>query len=256
MSTATHICARTQLPYQLKRSMRRRTLALQIKQGHLYVLSPTAVPLQAIEQFIAQKSSWIERHLVLTQPPASPRYLTDQQVPLLDERLELITVLDQHSQVTREGQQLWVQLSRRVKPENRVSWQHQYIKDWYIQQAQLWFTARVEYWQTRMQVNARAVHIGQWQRRWGCCNHRAEVSFNWRLLLAPAWVADYVVVHELAHCRFMDHSREFWQLVAEFYPNYAEVKQWLKQHHHLLELLPDAQLQVSECAMSVRDKAG
>lgn len=229
------------MPYQLKRSTRRRNLALQVKDGELWVLAPQGLPQLLIEQFIFEKKHWVTQHLALTQPKPQPAYIEEQQLPLLAERLQLITVLDSHNAVSRQGQQLWVQLSRRIKVDNRTHWQQQLIVQWYQDQAFEWFQHRVNFWQQRMGVVAKNIRIGDWQRKWGSCNSNAEVSFNWRLLLAPPWVADYVVVHELAHLKYLNHSSKFWQLVAQFYPDYAKVKQWLKAHQHQLVLVPAQQ---------------
>lgn len=231
-----YLCPLSQLPYQLKRSARRRSLALQVKQGELWVLAPVGLPQLAIEQFICEKQHWVRQHLTLSQPKPAPQYLAERRLPWLDTQLQLITVLDSHNAVSLQGQQLWVQLSRRVKPDNRANWQQQLVVQWYQQQAQQWFEGRVLYWQAQMRVQASRVRIGDWQRKWGLCTATGEVSFNWRLLLAPAWVADYVVVHELAHLRYLNHSAQFWQLVAQFYPDYPKVKQWLRAHQHQLVL--------------------
>jgi predicted metal-dependent hydrolase len=236
------LCPLSHISYQLKRSARRQSLALQVKNGELWVLAPIGLSQLCIEQFIFAKKQWVLKHLAVSQPQPVPSYIEQQQLPFLAEKLQLLTVLDSHNAVTRQGQQLWVQLSRRVKPQNRALWQQQLIVQWYQLQALDWFQQRVHFWQSQMNVSAKAVLIGDWQRKWGSCNSKGEVSFNWRLLLAPPWVADYVVVHELAHLRHLDHSKNFWQMVAQFYPEYARVKQWLRAHQHQLVLVPAQQL--------------
>ncbi len=235
------VCPLSQLRYQLKRSTRRRSLALQVKEGELWVLAPQGLPQVLIEQFIFEKKHWVSQHLALSQPKPQPVYIDQRQLPLLAEQLQLITVLDTHNAVSRQGQQVWVQLSRRIKIDNRAHWQQQLLVQWYQAQALEWFQQRVRFWQPQMGVVAKNIQIGDWQRKWGSCNSNAEVSFNWRLLLAPPWVADYVVVHELAHLKHLNHSSKFWQLVAQFYPDYPKVKQWLKAHQHQLILLPATQ---------------
>lgn len=70
--------------------------------------------------------------------------------------------------------------------------------------------------------------------RWGSCSRRGTVSLNWRLLMAPDWVAEYVIVHELCHLRHMDHSADFWRLVETHFPEQRAAKAWLKAHGHEL----------------------
>lgn len=70
--------------------------------------------------------------------------------------------------------------------------------------------------------------------RWGSCSRRGHICLNWRLVETPAWVRDYVMIHELMHLRRMDHSRKFWKLVAEACPDYARARAWLREHGRAL----------------------
>jgi predicted metal-dependent hydrolase len=70
--------------------------------------------------------------------------------------------------------------------------------------------------------------------RWASCSSSGAMSFNWRLLLAPAEVLDYVVEHEVAHLDVPDHSERFWSLLAERWPRYREHETWLRRHGHAL----------------------
>ena len=231
------VCQFSAIPYQLKRSSRRRSVALQIRQGKLSVLAPYDVDKLQIDQFVALKQQWIHSHLqrqaITTQPPD---YLAQQRLPLLDEHLQLKIVPDSHNAVCRDGMQLWLQLSKRVKVENQPAKILQLLQLWYQQQAQNWFNQRVAFWQQQMAVTVTAVEIKNWKQKWGTCSASGVVSFNWRLMLAPAWVADYVVVHELAHRRHMDHSPAFWQFLTQFYPEAKAARGWFLQHQHLLVL--------------------
>jgi hypothetical protein len=74
------------------------------------------------------------------------------------------------------------------------------------------------------------VSIRNQRSRWGSCGRDGHISLNWRLVRMPAWVRDYVIVHELMHLRRMDHSPAYWQLVAAAYPQHAEAREWLRAH--------------------------
>ncbi len=231
------ICQFTAIRYQLKRSSRRRSIALQIRLGQLAVLAPDDVDKLHIDQFVALKQQWIQRHLQQQSVRlAAPDYLAEQRIPLLDEELQLKIVADSHSAVCRDGMQLWVQVSTRVKMENRRAKMLELLEVWYQQQAQSWFTQRVDYWQRQMAVTIAAVEIKNWKQKWGTCTAAGVVSFNWRLMLAPVWVADYVVVHELAHRKYMNHSPAYWQVVAQFYPQFKQARAWFLQHQQRLSL--------------------
>lgn len=237
----SEVCQFSAIPYQLKRSSRRRTLALQVGQQGLTVLSPLYLDKLQIDQFIRQKADWINNHLSNQQQRPQQGYpVQGGQLMLRDQALRMRVVDDAVSAVTLEGQTLWVQLSRRVKAENRPKQLLLLLEHWYQQEALDYFSQRLVYWSARMGLSYRQLQIKGWQTRWGSCHSDGTISLNWRLLLAPAWVGDYVVVHELAHLRQMNHSPAFWQLVAQYYPAWREAKAYLKHHQLQLTLTTDA----------------
>lgn len=91
-------------------------------------------------------------------------------------------------------------------------------------------TRRVAELATLMQVRYGNIHIRQQKTRWGSCSSKGNLNFNWRLVLMPEEVMDYVIIHELCHLRYMNHSKEFWQYVGSVMPDYAKWKQWLKEY--------------------------
>ncbi|MDZ7870442.1 MAG: SprT family zinc-dependent metalloprotease [Rheinheimera sp.] len=234
------VCQFSTIPYQLKRSSRRRTLALQVGPQGLIVMSPLYLDKLQIDQFIQRKADWINTHLKHRQQRPQQGYtVMGEQLVLRDVLLRLRVVDDVVSGVTLEGQTLWVQLSRRIKPVNRPKQLLLLLEDWYQQEAQQYFTDRLAYWCTLMGLPYRQLLIKGWQTRWGSCHSDGTICLNWRLLLAPSWVSDYVVVHELAHLRQMNHSPAFWQLVAQYYPAWRDAKTYLKHHQMQLTLTAD-----------------
>jgi predicted metal-dependent hydrolase len=92
-----------------------------------------------------------------------------------------------------------------------------------------------------LEVEFRQIRIAGQRTLWGSCSPRGTLSFNWRLVLAPLEVLDYVVVHELCHLREANHSRRFWALVASRRPGFREQRAWLREHGpELLAFVPAA----------------
>jgi predicted metal-dependent hydrolase len=91
-------------------------------------------------------------------------------------------------------------------------------------------TAIAEEEAEQLEVTYRRIRIGGQRTLWGSCSPSGTLSFNWRLVLAPVEVLDYVVVHELCHLRVLDHSRRFWALVQERRPLWREQRDWLRRH--------------------------
>jgi predicted metal-dependent hydrolase len=80
----------------------------------------------------------------------------------------------------------------------------------------------------------RRVSVRNQRSRWGSCSRRGTISLNWRLVQTPAFVRDYIILHELAHLKEMNHSRQFWREVASLCPHYADAETWLKQNGRAL----------------------
>lgn len=96
--------------------------------------------------------------------------------------------------------------------------------------------ARTAYYHTITGGNYTSITIRDQKTRWGSCSSRGTLSFNYRLIFAPPKVLDYVVVHELCHLTHMNHSKEFWNMVASVMPDYKICKNWLRDHGHELTL--------------------
>ena len=108
------------------------------------------------------------------------------------------------------------------------------LVDWLKAQARRIIPARVRELAACHGFTYRRIFIRSQRTRWGTCSSRANLSFNFRLVLAPPEVLDYVIIHELAHLRVPDHSPRFWRLVARLCPGYARWRQWLRRHERLL----------------------
>ncbi len=91
-------------------------------------------------------------------------------------------------------------------------------------------TIKSHQYATWIGVSFERIRIGDQRTRWGSCSSKGTISYNWKLILMPEEIMDYVVVHELCHLLEMNHSPRFWQLVADVLPDYAMRRTWLKQH--------------------------
>jgi predicted metal-dependent hydrolase len=94
---------------------------------------------------------------------------------------------------------------------------------------------RVMEYATQHELPVKRVTVRNQRSRWGSCSRRGTISLNWRLIQAPGFVRDYIILHELAHLRHMNHSRRYWAEVERLCPGYLEAERWLKRHSALLK---------------------
>jgi predicted metal-dependent hydrolase len=140
-----------------------------------------------------------------------------------------------------DGQREWV-ASERAKQRPRLGLTRQYVSEVEARRAVRELVGMViDEEAPELRVEPTCVRIGDQRSRWGSCSTLGTLSFNWRLVLAPFDVLDYVVVHELCHMRVPDHSRRFWKLVETRRPGWHEQRDWLHEHgRELLAFRPAA----------------
>jgi len=152
-----------------------------------------------------------------------PMNLSHQKaLPYIEERKEWIyqAYLRQKDKVNRTH----------AISEEKSNPQLAYLEKKYRQAAKQYIYERVEYYLPQTGGFYSSIRIGDQKTRWGSCSSNKTLSFSWRLMLAPPRVLDYVVIHELCHLTYMNHSKEFWAKVASIDPDYKEHRRWLKEN--------------------------
>lgn len=178
------------MEYELIRSARK-TIAIEITpEGKVVVRAPRRCARRVIEELLREKEGWILDHL-------------------------------QKIRLRREEQQ--------ARRDNQPKWQESdYARARSLAKAV--FQQKAELYAHLMQVDYGRITVRDQKTRWGSCSAKGNLNFNWRLILAPEEVLDYVVIHELAHRREMNHSDRFWRIVESVMPDYRERRQWLRDH--------------------------
>ncbi len=230
------------LDYQLRRSKRRKTVEIQVRPEGVRVLAPEHISQRWIDNFVASRRIWIEtRHAELQRQlklieahQADVRAASTVLYRGTVYPLQVEPDADQ-SKVCFSGGVVTVAVSRRVRKSTQEACR-QLLEAWLRQQAAGVFNEKVAEWSACMALFPASIKVKSFRRKWGCCDSRAEVRFNWLLIMAPDEVIDYVVIHELAHLKHMNHSAEFWSLVSRYCPDYKRWQNWLKQQGAMLTL--------------------
>jgi predicted metal-dependent hydrolase len=226
----------TTIPYRIRRSDRALHARILVDAEGVEVVVPRRFPLRNVESFVQEKRPWIERTLRRMResetefPP--PRTQAGGQIPYLGERLELNVTTEPRRRrvyVARRGAELRVSLPARA--DLRTA-----LEAWYRRQARTEIAVRLDAAVARAGRSYTSLQIRGQRTRWASCSTSGTMSFNWRLLLAPPAILDYVIEHEVAHLEVHDHSDRFWELLASRWPAWREHEAWLRQHGHALRL--------------------
>ncbi|MDX1676868.1 SprT family zinc-dependent metalloprotease [Arsukibacterium sp.] len=222
--------------YQIVYS-RRRSLAIIVSQGKVTVRAPIGCSNLQIEQLVTTKQPWIQRHL-LRQQALLPTVNWQQEAEILfkGNRHNVVFCRSANSDVFFNDNTLIIAVSHRVDATNLLKWHDKLLNQWLKAQATASFNKRLQVWAAVINVDYRQLNLGQWQRRWGYCDSSGIIGLNWRLIMAPDWVSDYVMVHELVHRQVMDHSPNFWHTVSRYLPDYPQAQAWLRYYQQQLAI--------------------
>ena len=136
-----------------------------------------------------------------------------------------------HGRVALLGEQMIVYAESGQDAEIR-----KHLLQWYYQQAGQWIAKLVANYSSFFEESVNRISIKDQKSLWGSCSSKRNMNFNWRLLMAPEPVCDYVIIHELCHLVHMNHSADFWHLVESICPAYLQYKKWLRENGKQLYL--------------------
>ncbi len=220
------------LDYQIVYS-RRRTMNLSVERdSSVVVRAPVGTPEAAIKQAIESRKLWLYQKVNHEQkyPPTRQRkeFVSGETIPYLGRNYRLEVV-----QQPIEGIQFHSRfvISRQNQPKAAGL-----FRKWYIERANERILATARYFAAAMGVTFNRVLISDLRVRWGSCTPSSNLNFNWRIMKAPVFVVDYLVVHELAHLLETNHTPQFWNIVSVQVPRWEQAKTWLRENGDLLEV--------------------
>ncbi|MEQ6434647.1 SprT family zinc-dependent metalloprotease [Comamonas sp. w2-DMI] len=225
--------------YLLQRS-RRRSIGFAVRAEGLIVTAPQWVGMREIEQALQSKAGWLTRKL----GEAGQRQLSRQAACIDWAHGGRLDFLGQAMTLELSGNEEGMLGARHARREQSADGSQSLclplgkqapavqvraaVQAWMLREARNHFTARLQHHAPLMGVQWRALRLTSARTRWGSANTDGVIRLNWRLMQHGTDVIDYVVVHELAHLRHMDHSPRFWAVVADVLPHWKQLRQVLK----------------------------
>jgi predicted metal-dependent hydrolase len=219
---------------------KRKTMAIRVEPpGQITVVAPAGTKRNFIEEKVQAKAAWIIEKLdhfqsVQANHPQK-HYINGESFYFLGEsyclQMNLNPSLKKASVAIYPGV---LQISSPSGDEQIIK---NALEQWYRQKAREEINARVQYFQAYIHQKPNRIVIKEQKRRWGSCSSQGNLNFNWRIIMAPRPVVDYLVVHEMSHLIHLNHSKQFWDLVKSILPDYKASKEWLRNNGLLLRNL-------------------
>jgi len=218
-------------PDYIERS-NRKTLSLSVlKDGSVVVKAPIRMRDEVISRFVEDKQEWIKSKLFIVNKTIN-KYedvvgyksflLYGNKYTLLASDVKRIETNDKFQIV----------FPQKTEPDKILK----LIKSWYKKVAKQVLQDRLTYIESRIKLKSMIMKIGDSKGRWGSCNSKGVINLNFRVIMLPPEIIDYVIVHELCHLVEMNHSKNFWKLVESFLPNVDSLKASIKEYSFLLSL--------------------
>ncbi len=216
--------------YTLVRRRGRRGVGLKVDSSGLTVSAPLTVPLARVEKMVLESESWVLGKLAIWRERQVPvqRWEDGASLPYLGQALTLRLLAGRRAAAQIEGAELRVTV-----PVESVESIRKAAVAWYRRTALVHFAQRAFFFSRLAVLAPPRVMLSSANSRWGSCNSRREVRLAWRLVKARPALVDYVVCHELAHLRHMNHSREFWAEVERLCPDYRQLREEIEAADHL-----------------------
>ncbi|WP_129407967.1 M48 family metallopeptidase [Marinitoga lauensis] len=213
---------------------KRKTLSIIIENnGNIIVRAPKFLSDYEIKKFVFEKRKWIISKLLTIKPIEEKKYIDGEKFLYLGKYYKLITIEGNYG-VGIQDNFLYISLKKDFF--NNLELKKEMILKWYKNEAKRIINERLKYYSKIMKLTYGKVYMRDQKTRWGSCSGKNNLSFNFRIIMAPMRKIDYIIVHELAHIRYKHHQKTFWDYVEKYCNDYLESKKWFKENGKFLTL--------------------
>ena len=227
------------IQFEVECSPRRRTVQIAVQaSGKVIVTSPSNRSDDELITIVSRKAHWITQKLFMMKStrsqPVIRELVSGESLLYLGRNYRLALQLDMNIKKPI------ISLTNGVFYITSQSSEQEYLRphmiNWYKKKAVQKIQERINYFAVKLGVQPKEIHIKEQKKRWGSCTNGNKLYFNWRSILAPAHILDYIIVHELCHLLEKNHSIHFWALLRVVIPDHEFRKQWLMENGVKLDL--------------------
>ena len=218
---------------EIKRTKRKKTVSLLIKGDQVCLVIPKKLTQQRIDEILVKKTRWIQKKLYenrLHKLPSAKTYVDGEMFTYLGKNYRLNCKEGEQIGVRLKGGELRSVVQCGLSDVDEAQTHRKQIKDWYEQRAFEVLTKRTLMHAEALKVHPKSLKVKSYKARWGSCSAKGDIGYNWKIVIAPQRIVDYVIFHELSHLFHHDHSEHFWSQVEKYVPDYRESRSWLKKN--------------------------
>ena len=220
--------------YTIKRSPKRKKLTITVERDRTVIVhAPESTPEETIRKVVESKRRWIYEKKKHTQKydkqphPPGKELVNGESALYLGREYQIELIATDSTEIYLE--------QRFLIPTSLAGERRSVLRNWYIDQAKERILPKVKSLAATLGVTFANAKIVDNRFRWGSCTPKDNVNLNWRLIKAPMFVIDYVIVHELAHLIELNHTPRFWNIVRTHAPTMEKARSWLRDHGQILE---------------------
>ena len=217
----------------IKRTNRKKTVSFRIKNQDVIISVPKFLSDNEIYNLVEIKIKWIKDKLALEKlntVSIKRKYENGDIFLYLGSEYSLKIKKSSRDNIYIKDKNLIVE-AKNVLTKNSIK---NNIKNWYISESKKYLTKTNSYYEILIGVKSNKLLFGQYKSKWGSCNSKKTISYDWRIIMAPFEVIHYLIIHELCHIKYPNHSIYFWKYVEKYMINYKIQKKWLKNNSNKL----------------------
>ena len=219
----------------IKKTNRKKTVSFQVVKERVKVLVPKHLNQSRIDKLIKSKSKWIKTKLSKVDqilPYRKKDYVSGEDFLYLGKHYRLKILKGKKYNIELTDKYLKITIKSHTK-DNKIK---RLLKKWYFNNADNYLSELTNELSKKTGINFRSVKVRNYKSRWGSCSSSGKIFYNWKIIMAPTRIIQYVVFHELAHLKVHNHSPKFWRLLKSYYPDIEDAKSWLIQNKNRLEI--------------------
>lgn len=212
------------------RTSRRKTASIKVDDRIVSIVVPENLEEERIAMLLKDKNRWIKEKIAKQKAiaPTTPKeFVSGEAFTYLGKNYRLKVQRGPFTPVKLVQGRLIATLPNGPDQPHMV---RNALVRWYRTQAEPKLIEKTKRYAKQIGVKPTSIGIKTYKARWGSCNAKGQIDYNWKLIMAPHWVVDYVVVHELCHLKHFDHSKDYWKKVINHYPAADDARAWLKSN--------------------------